>query len=132
MRVVIDPNVWISGLINPRGTPAGVIAAVAAKRVTAVISRHLVDELAAVLVRPKFRRWITLADASAFVDALAREGDLHDAPVVVPGRVRDPDDDYLVALADAADAMIVTGDDDLLSADLHPRAITPRQLLDRL
>lgn len=98
----------------------------------AVASQHLLDELATVLARPKFRRWIALADAVASVEALGREADLRPEPGAVPQRVRDPDDDYLVALGDAAEAVIVTGDADLLEADLTPPAITPRELLDRL
>ncbi|MGH3505363.1 MAG: putative toxin-antitoxin system toxin component, PIN family [Nocardioidaceae bacterium] len=130
--MVVDPNVWISGLINPRGAPAQVVAAVAAGRITAVISRRLLDELATVLARPKLRRWIALTDAIAFVDALEREAELTTDPSAVPRRVRDAADDYLAALADATSATIITGDDDLLAAGLEPPAITPRQLLDRL
>jgi len=124
--------VWVSGLINPYGTPARVIQAVLAGQVMAVANQHLLDELATVLARPKFRRWIALADAVASVEALGREADLRPEPGAVPQRVRDPDDDYLVALGDAAEAVIVTGDADLLEADLTPPAITPRELLDRL
>lgn len=131
-RVVIDPNVWISGLINPSGTPARVIAAAAAGRFTVVVSRRLLDELTTVLARPKFRRWIALSDAIAFVDALEREAELRPDPVAVPRRVRDVDDDYLAALAEASAATIVTGDDDLLAAGLEPPAVRPRQLLDSL
>ncbi len=123
---------WVSGLINPYGTPARVIQAVLAGQVMAVANQHLLDELATVLARPKFRRWIALADAVASVEALGREADLRPEPGAVPQRVRDPDDDYLVALGDAAEAVIVTGDADLLEADLTPPAITPRELLDRL
>ncbi|MGH3447111.1 MAG: putative toxin-antitoxin system toxin component, PIN family [Nocardioidaceae bacterium] len=132
MRVVIDPNVWISGLINPRGAPARAVAAVAGKRVTVVASQHLLDELATVLARPKFRRWITLGDAIEFVDALGRDSDLRPEPGDIPHRVRDPNDDYLAALADATAATIVTGDVDLLAAGLDPPAVTPLQLLDLL
>ena len=64
------------------------------------------------------------------MEALRGHCDLRDAPGPSSQAVRDPDDDYLVALAEAADAVIVTGDDDLLDADLTRRAITPRQLLD--
>ncbi|MGH3786446.1 MAG: hypothetical protein ACRDRG_07805 [Pseudonocardiaceae bacterium] len=46
--------------------------------------------------------------------------------------MRDPGDDYLVALSAAAEAPIVTGDADLLTADLKPAAISPRSLLDQL
>ncbi len=84
----------------------------------AVANQHLLDELATVLARPKFRRWIALADAVASVEALGREADLPPEPGAVPQRVRDPDDDDLVALGDAAEAVIVTGDADLLEADL--------------
>jgi putative PIN family toxin of toxin-antitoxin system len=132
LRVVIDPNVWVSGLINPYGAPARVIEAVAVRLVTAVATRHLLDELAEVVGRPRFRRWFSLADASASVEALEREADVRTEPAVMPQRVRDPDDDYLAALADDAGAVIVTGDADLLEADLAPAAITPRSLLERL
>lgn len=122
----------MSGLINPYDTPARVIQAVLARQVTAVVCQHLLNELATVLARPKFRRWITLADAAASVEALCRESNLRPDPGAVPRRVRDPDDDYLVALGNASDTVIVTGDADLLEADLTPPAITPRTLLDQL
>ena len=130
--VVIDPNVWVSGLINPYGVPAVVVRAVIAGRVTAVVTQHLIDELAGVLVRPKLRRWITLDDAAALVEALSREADLRPDPGPPSTRVSDPDDDYLVALAEATGSLLVTGDDDLLKADLTPPAITPRAMIDRL
>lgn len=119
-------------MINPYGTPARVVEAVADDAITAVVSQHLLDELAAVLIRPEFRRWISVADAIAFVESLGGHADLRDDPGPPKARVRDPDDDYLVALAEAADAVIVTGDDDLLTAKIEPAAITPAQLLARL
>lgn len=90
------------------------------RRVTAVVTQGLLDELAAVLARPKFRRWVDLDDALGFVEALGREALLRPDPVGVARRVRDPDDDYLVALAEAAEAVIVTGDADLLGRRPHP------------
>jgi putative PIN family toxin of toxin-antitoxin system len=130
--VVIDPNVWVAGLINPYGTPARLIDAVTTDRITAVVTRHLLDELSEVLLRPKFRRWISIADAVAFTETLGGHADLQDDPGPVAARVRDPDDDYLVALADAASAILVTGDADILDADLKTPAITPRDLLTRI
>ncbi|BBY14396.1 hypothetical protein MMARJ_51360 (plasmid) [Mycobacterium marseillense] len=123
---------WVSAVINPYGTPARVVEAVADGAITAVVTQHLLDELAAVLIRPKFRRWISVADAIAFVESLGGHADLRDDPGPPEKRVRDPNDDYLVALADTANAVIVTGDDDLLSAEIEPPAITPAQLLKRL
>jgi putative PIN family toxin of toxin-antitoxin system len=119
-------------VINPYGTPARVAEAVADDAITAVVTQHLLDELAAVLIRPKFRRWISVADAIAFVESLGGHADLRDDPGAPTTGVRDPNDDYLVALAEAADAVIVTGDNDLLAAEIEPPAITPAQLLARL
>lgn len=123
---------WVSAVINPYGTPARVVEAVADGAITAVVTQHLLDELAAVLIRPKFRRWISVADAIAFVESLGGHADLRDDPGPPKTKVRDPNDDYLVALAETADAVIVTGDDDLLAAGIQPPAITPAQLLARL
>jgi predicted nucleic acid-binding protein len=54
-------------------------------------------------------------------------------PVAPPATVRDPRDDYLVALAIGARAeAIVTGDRDLLDHDgLKPPAISPRTACER-
>ncbi len=123
---------WVSAVINPYGTPARVVEAVADGAITAVVTQHLLDELAGVLIRPKFRRWISIADAIAFVESLGGHADLRDDPGSPTTGVRDPNDDYLVALAEAADAVSVTGDDDLLTAEIEPSAITPAQLLARL
>jgi putative PIN family toxin of toxin-antitoxin system len=130
--VVIDPNVWVSAVINPFGVPARVVEAVTTGKLVAVVSQHLLDELTAVLIRPKFRRWVSVADAVAFVETLGGYADRypdHDAPAP---RVRDPNDASLVALAEAAEAVIVTGDADLLDADLATPAITPRDVLERI
>jgi putative PIN family toxin of toxin-antitoxin system len=124
--------VWVSAVINPYGTPARVVEAVAEGAITAVVTQHLLDELVAVLIRPKFRRWISVADAIAFVESLGGHADLRDDPGPPTIGVRDPNDDYLVALAEATGAVIVSGDDDLLAAGLEPAAITPAQLLAHL
>ena len=130
-RVVIDPNVWVSALLSPKGAPAGVLRAVLADQAIAVVSPHLLDELGTVLARRKFRRWITLEEARAFVAAVAAKAEVY--PDGEPRRAtRDPDDDYLVGLAERSGAVIITGDADLLSADLNPVAMTPRDLLESL
>lgn len=55
-------------------------------------------------------------------------------PIEPEAVLRDPGDDYLIALAKAADAeAIVSGDKDLLEhAGLKPRAISPREACESL
>lgn len=126
---MIDPNVWVAALINPYGIPARVVEAVITGEVTAVVTPHLLDELAAVLARPKFRRWVTTADALAFVEALGNKAELQPDATTLSDASRDPDDDYLIEAANTAAAVLVTGDKDLLDLDLEPPAVMPREFL---
>ncbi|WP_307782761.1 putative toxin-antitoxin system toxin component, PIN family [Tenggerimyces flavus] len=124
----MDPNVWISALINPRGVPAQVVQLVMAGDIVPLVTAELLNELGGVLQRPKFRRWIKLEDAVAFVDALRLHSEtVETAPPTQT--TRDPKDVYLVAMSEASGAQIITGDADLLDAELQPPAVTPQQFL---
>jgi predicted nucleic acid-binding protein len=87
-----------------------------------------------VLARPKFRRWISAPVAREFVDGLADDALIIDDPPALPGVSPDPDDDYMIALARAANAgYLVSGDHHLLGLqDTDPPVLTPRQFLDLL
>ena len=115
MRAVLDLNVYVSALINPSGTPALAVRLGLQRRYEIVVCPALLSELAEVLGRPSFRRSFTLDEATEFIGAVAGAADEVDDPSAVDPVSRDPDDDYLVALAREAGAdRIVTGDPDLL------------------
>lgn len=69
-----------------------------------------------------------------YIARIRDQADLADDPEPAAGSVRDPKDDYIVALArEAAVDAIVTGDRDLLDAGIdEPPVVTPRQLLGML
>lgn len=138
LRVVIDTNVWVSGLIAPDGPPGKILAAVRTRLIDPVVSWDLVEELVDVLRRPKLARYrITEEDIEDVVSLLAPF-----LPTVeVALELRDPDDAPVVAAAVAGGAeAIVTGDRDLLDepalrAWLRERRIEPfesSELLARL
>lgn len=115
MRAVLDLNVYVSALINPRGLPAQVVRLGLQRRYEIVASPALLSDLHEVLGRDAFRRYFTVDEAAEFVGAVAGASDEVGDPAVVQPVSRDPDDDYLVALAlDAAADRLVTGDPDLL------------------
>jgi putative PIN family toxin of toxin-antitoxin system len=99
-----------------------------------VISPKLLDELAGDLARPKLQRWVSQATASEYLNALAESATMIDDPPDPPKRSADPDDDYLLALLDAADAnYLVSGDPHLTGlADHDTRVETPSIFLARL
>src|SRR5437899_1961106 len=120
MRVVADTNVLVAAVLAPDGRCGRLLLAATEDRWSLVASPRLLDELADVLARRKFRRWLPAEDATAFVSAVSRLAEVHDDPPRPARITRDPDDDYLFALATEASAeAIVTGDLDLTALD-HP------------
>jgi putative PIN family toxin of toxin-antitoxin system len=134
VRVVLDPNVLVSAAISPGGAPREIINAWTSERFELIASPALLDELADVLARPKFQRFITTAVAVTFVDGLATDATILTDPPDPPTVSRDRDDDYLIALARTAGAdYLVAGGRDLLDLpDPDPLVLTPRQFLDIL
>ena len=112
LRVVVDTNVWVSGLVNPEDPPRGVLRAALDQRFEPISSWELAEELADVLTRLKLRRYELAADDLRDL-LLLLSGSLPSVEIEVA--VRDPDDTPVVAAAVASNAdTIVTGDGDLL------------------
>jgi putative PIN family toxin of toxin-antitoxin system len=130
-RVVIDSNVLISARLSPRGAPGRLLAAWLDGRFELIVSPALLVELVGVLERPKFRRWMTVGEALAFVQTLRAGATLIDDPPAQHHRLRDPDDAYLLTLARSAEAdYLVSGDGDLRSLQSpQPPVITPADFL---
>jgi putative PIN family toxin of toxin-antitoxin system len=97
-----------------------------------IVSSETLIELGTVLSRPKFDRYLSLADRLGFFDLLRRQA-LHVRNIPPITACRDPKDDKFLALALAGNATaILTGDDDLLSLDPFRgiSVLSPRQYLD--
>jgi putative PIN family toxin of toxin-antitoxin system len=139
LRVVADANVLISAALarSPNAPSVLILEAALDGRLDLVTSPQLLGEVTSVLKRPRLRKYLSTDEALRFVAGLATQTILLTDPPGPPAAVcRDPDDDYLVALATArhADA-IVSGDPDLHAIDnkqLDIEILTPRQLVDRL
>jgi len=115
VRAVLDPNVIISALLSPSGSPARVVQAWLAGDYELVVSPLLLGELERALGYPKLRERVTEAETQEVIELLRRGADLRDDPTRPPSvRSPDPGDDYLVALAAANQALIVSGDGHLL------------------
>ena len=133
-RAVVDSSVLVSALIARRDTPPSqVLRAWARERFELVVSPRLISEVAGVLARPKFGRYLRPDEASDFLDMLRSDAVVHPDPAVVERVTRDPGDDYLVALARAAQAVLVSSDRDVLEADIGDiEVLSAREFLDRL
>jgi len=112
----------VSALISPHGTPAKLLAEVQGADLELIVSPLLLDELGRVLRRRKFRRYVAIGTAEAFLEFIRRESIKVPDPVgPAPLHCVDPDDDYLIALAHSQKAVLVSGDAHLLElADRAP------------
>ena len=133
-RVVVDANVLASGIAGHADSPSRrLLDALAADRIEALLCNRILQELDRALQRPYFAARVTAVERQQADAVLRAAADVLADPVAPPAVVRDPRDDYLVALARAArvDA-IITGDRDLLDHEgLEPPALTPRAACER-
>lgn len=115
MRAVLDPNVVISALLSPSGSPAKVLRSWLDGAYELIVSPLLLEELERALAYPKLRERVSPAESRELLNLLREGGDLRDDPTEGPPvRCSDPDDDYLLALAAGSQAIIVSGDRHLL------------------
>lgn len=116
-RWVLDTNLLISRLLVPSGSAAKAVDHALASGVL-MVSEQSMQELAEVLFRPKFDRYIATEVRQQFIAHLARLARMK--TITRQFEVcRDPKDNHFLELAFCSQAhAIVTGDQDLLV--LHP------------
>jgi uncharacterized protein len=117
-RLVIDTNVFVSGLISGAGSPARILRAVPNQKVIHLVSDPIVEEYLRVLEYPRIRKFKEITDA--FIADIAAYLLYHTERVELVSTIKlspDPEDDvFLETAVDGRATLLVTGDKaDLLS-----------------
>lgn len=135
MKVVLDTNVLVSGLMAPEGTPGRILAAWFEGRFDVATSIEQLAEIGRTLGYPKIRRKLQWDEnrIGQFIRQLyvrAEVVDLRSISVEIP---RDPQDATILAtfVASAGDAL-VSGDRDLLELRARYPIQTPAEFVRRL
>lgn len=124
------PNVLMSALLSKRGSPAEIVRLWVNGRFELIVSLGLLAELERVMAYPKIRSKVSAAEAASFLDLLtAGATNLNDPPISQALRTSDPGDDYLMALAQAAKSLLVSGDKHLLDMADDLPVYSPRACL---
>ena len=132
MRVVLDTNVLVSGLLSASGPPAWIVEAALAGELELALDMAIRQEYEDVVRRPEF------GFSPGVVDDLLAAIDHFAFQVAAvppcPAPLPDPDDEPFLAVAGATGSTLVTG-----NLKHYPRgsrfgvtAQTPRELVDRL
>jgi putative PIN family toxin of toxin-antitoxin system len=132
MRVVLDTNVLVAGLLSAAGPPGWIVEAALAGEIELVFDAAMRQEYEEVLRRPELHLSRQRVD-----DLLAAIDDTGWEVAAVPPRpepLPDPDDEPFLAVAGATGSVLVTG-----NLRHFPRRLrrgvavrSPRQLFDEL
>jgi putative PIN family toxin of toxin-antitoxin system len=139
VRAVVDTNLFVSGLILNHGLPSQLVKTLRQGGFRLVLSEVLLEEYRRVLTRQHFaqRYGLTPQEIRDFLTLLATAQSATPQRQL-PVRVRDVKDNPVLATALGGKAeYLVTGDEDLLILDGHPklpnlRIITVRAFLELL
>ena len=130
IRAVVDAGVFISGTISPDGAPAAIVRAWQAGSIDLVLCPELLRELRRAFSYPRVQRRVSPEAATKLVNLLEEAGLMFPDPSHIPSVCRDPDDDYLFALADDANAVLVSGDGDVLAVgEASVKVLSPAALV---
>jgi putative PIN family toxin of toxin-antitoxin system len=112
-RYVLDTNMLVSALLFPDSAPGRALLE-ARSRGNILLSDEVVEEVADVLRRSKFDRYVLPEERDRFLATLVRQAE-HAQITETIQVCRDPKDDKWLELAvGGSAAQIVTGDEDLL------------------
>lgn len=132
MRVVVDTNVLVAGLLSPSGPPGWIVEAVLAGQLEPAFDSAIRQEYEEVLKRPEFG--FPPERIEDVLAALDQFGFVVTAAAPWPIRLTDSDDEPFLAVAEASASVLVTGN----LRHYPPKArrdvivLTPRELMDRL
>jgi uncharacterized protein len=135
VKVVLDTNVVLSGLILPESVPGRIVRAWRAAQFELVLSEPMLDEIGRVLAYSKIERRLkwdqeTISRFLLLLQFKANVVDISSATVAVP---RDPQDVPVLATLVAGGAdFLVTGDKDLLTLGHDYPIVTPAEFASRL
>lgn len=128
MRIVLDTNVLISGILNPHGAPGSILNAVLNEEVTVLVDDRILSEYRDVLLRPKFRF------PEDYVESVLEFLECGLPPITAgPTSAAIPDSDdipfYEVAIAGDADYLVTGNDKHFPAGQL---IVSPRTFLEIL
>jgi len=138
LRVVVDTNVLVSGLLGNENSPSSqIIQAVRAQKIILVTSPVIIGEVESVINRDRIANLTRMSgeERASFIYGLIQRSEVTAGNQLAKRVGRDVQDDKFLACAHEAKAdYIVTGDKDLLTLKEYAgiKIIRPRDFVELL
>ena len=138
LRVVVDTNVVISGLLALKNSPSSkILAAIRHQTMILVTSPQIIEEIEEVLYRPRIVALtkITKEERKAFIDGLIARSDVTAGKQLATSVSRDSKDEKILACGREGKAeYIITGDQNLLEIATYEGIpiVTPREFIEKM
>ena len=134
IKVVLDTNILVSGLISPKGAPAKLIELWQKRKYILVVSKETINELKKVLTYPRIAKNYHLNQAiiNEYIKGLLIFAEVCRPTKKISLIKDDPDDNKFIEAAIAGKAdFIISGDQHLLSLGKYQgiKIITPANFL---
>ena len=129
MRVVLDTNILVSGLLKPYGPSGEIVRLISSGALTVCHDARILAEYRQVLLRPKFG--FRPIDVEALLEHLRMSGHTVSASPLL-NRLSDPDDEMFLEVALAAPVQhLITGNlsDYTGHAHRHVQVISPSRFV---
>ena len=123
MKIVLDTNVLVAGILNPRGTPADILNLILNEEIILCYDDRIIGEYRSVFKRDKFK--LDLDEADTVVNHLEEIGFRVDAkPLDIT--TSDPDDAMFYEVLEASEAeYLITGNTKHFAGIKDKRIVTP-------
>lgn len=108
MKIVLDTNVLVSGLINANGFPGRIIDLVRNNILQLIIDSRIMEEYSDVLNRDKFKSYFSKYDAEIFLDFIWHTSH-HTISSIIITDLPDKGDIPFLEIAFTEKALLVTG-----------------------
>ena len=108
MKLVLDTNLLVSGMINPGGPPGIIVDRIRAGTITLVVDDRILDEYARALQRPRFARYFSGSQVRDVLAYVVSDSE-HIVANVTVGSLPDPDDSPFLEIALTAKVPLVSG-----------------------
>ncbi len=134
MKVVIDTNIFISGILNPTGNAGKILEEWRKQSLEIITSEALLEEIKQTLQYPKILKIIKwdMETINQFIDLLYFFTTVVEIEGIKTEVPRDSNDEKVLATHIAGNAdYLITGDHDLLVLSNKYRIISPKEFVNQ-